>query len=346
VTAFSNAIANRKDFAEAHESLAMTLEAQGKIKEAVAAYRTAGQFYKDKAEAARLQINLGNCLAKDGQLLEAEKEFRRAVELQPKLVDAHYSLGLALGQQGKGEAAIQSFRAAIAIQPDYAAAWGNLGFALQKEGEFAEALKALEKSRDLLPPGDPNRAKMQQYADRCAQLLELDRKLPEILKGNAKPKDADEKIGLAQVCLARKLYGNAARFYKEAFAEQPRLAGDPSTGRRYEAAYAAALAGCGRGKDDPSPDEKQRAAWRKQALDWLRADLEVWAARVQDGPPAAVVQTLAKWQCDISLAGVRGSAIVELPESEREGWQKLWADVEELMMKAKPKAKEMPPEKR
>jgi hypothetical protein len=41
----------------------------------------------------------------------------------------------------------------------------------------------------------------------------------------------------------------------------------------YRAARCAALAGCGRGADGANLSEAERAPWRKQARDWLRADL-------------------------------------------------------------------------
>jgi tetratricopeptide (TPR) repeat protein len=348
IPSFRAAIDIKPDYAVAYECLAMALEAQDKTEDAVAAYRAAGKFYTDKADAARVQLNLGTCLAKRGRLPEAEKEFRRAVELQPKLAEAHFSLGLSLVQQGKNQEAISSFRAAVDLKPDYAQAWGSLGLTLQREGEFADALKALRKSRDLLPPDDPNRRKMQQYVDRCNQLIDLDRKLAEIQKGAAKPEGAGEQVELAQVCVAKKLYGTAARFYKEAFADESRLAEDLRAGHRYEAARAAARAGGDQCKDDPPLDEEARARWRKQALDWLKADLALWGRQVQGGPPAARAaagQKLAQWQGDLALTGLRGDAIAKLPEAEREAWRQLWADVEELLMKAKPKMKEMPPDK-
>ena len=45
----------------------------------------------------------------------------------------------------------------------------------------------------------------------------------------------------------------AARFYEEAFAAQPKLADDLGAAHRYNAACAAALAGCGQSKDAGKP---------------------------------------------------------------------------------------------
>ena len=47
-----------------------------------------------------------------------------------------------------------------------------------------------------------------------------------------------------------------------------------------------------------------------------------------------VVQFLKHWQKDPDLAGVRDrSALEKLPDAERAEWEKLWADVAELLKK-------------
>jgi hypothetical protein len=48
-----------------------------------------------------------------------------------------------------------------------------------------------------------------------------------------------------------------------------------------------------------------------------------------------VVRTLAHWQRDPDLAGVRDTdALKQLPEDEREAWRKLWAEVAALRQRA------------
>ena len=121
----------------------------------------------------------------------------------------------------------------------------------------------------------------------------------------------------------------------------PALAADQKlaeAGHRYNAACAAALAGCGQGEDAGNLDEASRARWRQQALDWLRADLarEVKLADTDEAQARAAVQrTLRHWQQDPDLAGVRDEiALAQLPEPERQPWRKLWADVEVVLVKA------------
>src|SRR5262249_54469091 len=107
---------------------------------------------------------------------------------------------------------------------------------------------------------------------------------------------------------------------------------------RYNAACAAAPAGCGQGEDADQLDEQERAPWRRQALDWLRADLAHWTKAVEnDTPPtrAALPGTLRHWQRDPDLAGLRdAAALAELPEEEREAWRGPWAEVKEALTRA------------
>jgi serine/threonine-protein kinase len=104
------------------------------------------------------------------------------------------------------------------------------------------------------------------------------------------------------------------------------------------AASAAALAGCGQGKDAGQLDEQERARLRRQALAWLQADLLAWRQQLEKGPRAArpaIVQQLQRWQRDTDLACVRNpEALARLPQTERSEWQKLWGEVVALGQRA------------
>ena len=143
---------------------------------------------------------------------------------------------------------------------------------------------------------------------------------------------AAQRLGLAGVCQVKKLHHTAAGLYAAAFAANPRLADDPKAGHRYNAACDAALAAAGQGEDAAKLDDQEKARLRKQALDWLRADLALRTKQLESGQPAegAVVQrAMRHWQQDSDLAGVRGEkALAVLPETERQAWSKLWAEVE------------------
>jgi hypothetical protein len=102
--------------------------------------------------------------------------------------------------------------------------------------------------------------------------------------------------------------------------------------RSHYVACAAALADFG--QDANRLCDKERARLRKQALDWLRADLAAWRCLLEKGPAQnrpAIAQQLAHWLEDTDLSGVRG------PEAERGDWQRLWADVAATLARAQAK---------
>jgi hypothetical protein len=126
----------------------------------------------------------------------------------------------------------------------------------------------------------------------------------------------------------------------DAFAAEPTLADDLNAKHRYNAACSAALAAAGQGKDAAKLDAKERARWRRKALDWLRADLEAWRKALDEGKPsdrAKALAALRHWQQDADLAGLRDEkALAGLPTDERDACRKLWADVAALVQKATP----------
>src|SRR5262249_28937453 len=130
-----------------------------------------------------------------------------------------------------------------------------------------------------------------------------------------------------------------ARLYAAAFASDPKLAEDLQAGRRYRAACAAAGAGCGSGADGPDLSGVERASWREQAREWLRADLGAWWGRLARGTAAdsaLVVQTLTAWRADPSLAGLREpTALQELSLDERGKCAALWQDVDVIVQRAR-----------
>src|SRR5262249_35807501 len=105
-----------------------------------------------------------------------------------------------------------------------------------------------------------------------------------------------------------------------------------------------ALAAAGKGEDASKLAEKERNRLRKQALDWLRADLAARQKQLQSwwpGEPATARAALAQWQQDSNLAAIRDSAaLADLPASERAACEKLWADVAALLKPPPPPRKE------
>ena len=129
-------------------------------------------------------------------------------------------------------------------------------------------------------------------------------------------------------------FAAAARWYGEAFTADPRLLAGPADRHLYDAARAAALAGCGQGRDAADLDEESRAEFRRQARDWLRAELEA-RRRLLEQDRWAFPLGMDRWLVAPEFAGVRGpEALGRLPEAERRGWRKLWEDVVDTLARA------------
>jgi serine/threonine-protein kinase len=339
VRACRRAIALDPKDAKAHTNLGVCLQVQRKLVEAVKEYRRAIAL---DSKYALAYSNLGVALSDQGKVGAAVRALRRAVTLDPKFAQAYTNLGNALTEQGKRAEAVKAYRRAIALDPKLAQSHGALGRALLKLGQFAKARRATRRCLRLLPDADPLRPFVTQQLRQCQQLLALDRKLTAVLQGEGKPDGPAEQLSLAGLCLRyKKRYAAAARFYAGAFAAQPKLAADFQAGHRYNAGCAAARAGCGQGEDGPKLSADERARWRKQAVDWLRADLALWAKHLEKNTPKAkeeVLRGLRHWQRDPALAGLRDRAgLAQLPAEERDDCRKLWAEVAALWKRASPK---------
>ena len=101
--------------------------------------------------AAVTQFNLGNALAGKGRFDEAITAYRRVIDLDPAIPEAHNNLGNALADLGRTGEAVVAYRASLALKEDSADTHVNLANALQVEGALAEALAAARRALELDP---------------------------------------------------------------------------------------------------------------------------------------------------------------------------------------------------
>jgi tetratricopeptide (TPR) repeat protein len=231
----------------------------------------------------------------------------------------------------------QAYRKTIDLDPAFHLAYYNLGSTLMRQGHFDEAAAWLKKASALLPK-DPERGFARQMLQICERYANLDARLPAILRGTEKPQSAAEQIEFANLCRRKKLYAAAARFSAAAFAAEPKLAEDVPKSDRYNAACAAALAGCGRGRDTDTLDDKERTRWRRQARAWLRQDLTWLGMALASGNAQAradVRRRMRLWQSDSDLAGLREArALAAMSADERNECLALWQEVAALLRRA------------
>jgi TolB-like protein/DNA-binding winged helix-turn-helix (wHTH) protein len=185
---FERALAGQPDYAEAHVGLAdaymflghmVALPPQEAFPRAKSEALKARQLDDSRAEAHEL---LGTVkFLYDWDFAGAEKEFQRALVLNPTSVDAHgyysdflsamgrpdeaiveeirirqidphsVSAGVAMQQYwaGRYDAAIESARGVLAIDPNHYGGHLCLGLALEQKRQFPEAIAELQKAVDL-----------------------------------------------------------------------------------------------------------------------------------------------------------------------------------------------------
>jgi Tfp pilus assembly protein PilF len=330
---FEKAVAADPEMPLFHHNLATLLREQGRGEQAAAECR--------KAVALNPQdpvphLTLGNLLRDQGLGEEAVTEFHEVVRLDPDNGLAHGSLAIVLADLGRRDEALEEFRRASALDPQNGPAHLNLGMALQAQGRLEEAAAEYRRAAELRQPS----ALPQLRA--CERLRALRPRLDGLLARPDAPRDNAERLAFAELCGQpfEGRYALAARLYADAIRADPRLANDLGAGNRFDAAAAAARAGCGQGQDAAGLDDPEKARLRRQALDWLRADLSLLTEEAHSDTPqarAAVGQRLRAWQRHAGLAGVRDPAgLARLPEAEGRAWQELWRDVEAVRARAGP----------
>jgi tetratricopeptide (TPR) repeat protein len=319
-------------------NLGATLYEQKKYAAAVAALSKAVQL--DPGDAVAWH-NLGENLYSLDRFAEAAGAYRKAISLQPDFPSPYVGLGNVFVKRQQYPEAIAAYRKVVELQPRSAMGHYNLGLALQNEADFAAALKHLRLSAEVEPPGSTRRERITRRATQCEQLLKLNEKLQRILAGEAEPKDAEERRALADLCRRwTRQYRTAVRFYADALAKDPALGDVLRSRARYDAACSAARAADGQGKDAGMLEDGQRAGLRRQALEWLRADLARWADEVEKGDLSTTLlvieQVLPFWQKDAALAGIRDEKLLSaLPGAEQQACRRFWSEVGRTLQQAR-----------
>jgi serine/threonine-protein kinase len=334
IVALREAIRLQPDVGANHGNLGSALFAQGKWDEAIAEHRASVRLQPENAAAHN---QFGYVLNAQGKFAEAVPEHREAIRLQPE--NAAYRCDLAddLFESGDLTGAMRLVREALQIDPGDGVTLLTLSQILLISGRFGEAVPILERATERL-------AAHADWAAKYKGLIPKARRLAAHAGLPPAPAAGPEGLGgpLATDLAARALADDhpalAARIYEVVLAASRSRAGDLKAGYRYSAARAAARAGYGRSKDDPPPTEAERADLRKQALEWLRADMAAWGRLLEAGDAkvrADVAPALRRWQKDPDLASVRDpEALTKMQSREQEAWRDLWREVDTLLKKA------------
>lgn len=86
-----------------------------------------------------------------GNLEEAQRNYRQALELEPENVDAALAVGVTLFHLARFEAARAQLEIVSVEDPDYAEAWHYLGLLAQRRGDHALAENFFGRAHELEP---------------------------------------------------------------------------------------------------------------------------------------------------------------------------------------------------
>ena len=111
-------------------------------------YRRALQIDPASVDAHYL---LGALLGKRGQLHDAAALLQHAIEAKPDFADAHAALGNVYLLQERSQAAAASYHEAIRLDPGNVSAHSNLGLIYKADGNHAAALQCFARAYDLAP---------------------------------------------------------------------------------------------------------------------------------------------------------------------------------------------------
>ena len=113
----------------------------GKLYDSEKNYRKAIKLNPDYSESF---FNLGITLRDLGRLDETEDNYKKAIELNPNRAELYNNLGIVLKELGKLDESEQNYKKAIKLKPDYADAYHNMSFTLLLKHDFKKAYDLYE----------------------------------------------------------------------------------------------------------------------------------------------------------------------------------------------------------
>ncbi len=178
--AFRDALGLQPDFAEAHYGLALILEKQDQLFEAVHHLKEASRL---KPREGAVWLKLGEVALKAKDFGSAETAARNAVRLMPDNFAALVAYALVLGGLYREEEEIDALQRVLQMKPDFIEAWDMLGTAYQNLGHLDKAEAAFHKAIELAG-GSAATADEAEEKDYCPQHWDL--ALLELLRGDFK----------------------------------------------------------------------------------------------------------------------------------------------------------------
>jgi Tfp pilus assembly protein PilF len=138
----------REQFLDDHSYLRAGIEfmRQGEFKEAEKEYRKALELNPDNPE---VHVNLGFVLVQLGKIDKGIYHYKEALRIDPECPEAHNNYGIILNRIGKVDEAAAHYRKAIELDPEVFDPYYNLGVLRMTQGKFKEAAEYYKKAISL-----------------------------------------------------------------------------------------------------------------------------------------------------------------------------------------------------
>jgi hypothetical protein len=237
---------------------------------------------------------------------------------------------------------VAEFREAIRLDPRFARGHAYLGFSLFAMSDFDAARAALRRAGPLAGSEPRLAARIDRELRQVEQHLALLARIPAVLRGDEEPADAAELMTMARAATHRQhQFTRTARLIARSLEAHPEWADFDQDPPRYYGAVCATVAATDRNEtiQTERPPDAELPGFRKQAFEWLSAELSHQARQWADGAPEKredIRKALEYWTIDGWLAGLRDeSRLVELLEAEQTPWRALWDEVRALLKRSR-----------
>lgn len=148
LSACGQAIEHQPDDLEAYLIMAKLLLKLERTDEAVAIYRLAAVAMPERSD---VHASLAAALTRLGCLDEASLACRTAIDLSPDNAGAHLNFGIILARRDDLEGAAEAFRTAAGLAPNAPEGFTNLGTTLSSLGRSEAAIEASARAINLRP---------------------------------------------------------------------------------------------------------------------------------------------------------------------------------------------------
>lgn len=115
--------------------------------------KVAERLINDFPKNEEALLLMGNVHENYGETVEAEKFWQKALAINPKRADVHYTIAMVAVRKGEHERAVDYFRRALEVDPNMAGVRTRVASSLMFQGKLVEAIVELEKDARAFPQG-------------------------------------------------------------------------------------------------------------------------------------------------------------------------------------------------